>query len=158
MFSIIAINIFIVFSIIGSYSEKKIVKIEKKNIEFKKIHRQFPHISKAIIEVSIEEKIDPRLTAAIIAHESKGNIKARGKVGEVGIMQIRPYHFKNQKLEVMRNPRVNIKTGLKVLKDCIRHEGNTQRALSCYNGGPHRKVKRIKKYENEIKKNYLSLK
>ena len=86
---------------------------------------------------------DPTFTDlinAIIATESSGNPKARGKAGELGLMQISPstgqrYGVKDPRM--LLDPATNKAVGSKILTDLLKkYKGNIGLALAAYNAGP----------------------
>lgn len=80
--------------------------------------------------------IDPLLSLAVIAVESRFNYKANSPGGAKGLMQVIPFWHKD-KITVAEayHPTANIRAGNMVLRDCFaRQRGNTRQALLCYNG------------------------
>lgn len=136
-------------------------KESKKAKIYKKLESKFS-FGRELVKISLEEKVDPQLTAAIIMHESKGKIKARGTSGEYGLMQIMPYNMTKAEIKKAYDPSFNIRKGLHIFKRCIKHEMNhtneyVMRALSCYNAGPNRKNKIMIAYEKAVVTQYLAL-
>lgn len=78
--------------------------------------------------------LDPKLTTAIIKTESNFDNTAVGKLGELGLMQIRPELFPNVNL---RSPAINIAIGTWMLanakKNCKHKLAKT--FVVCYNAG-----------------------
>lgn len=80
--------------------------------------------------------IDPLLSLAVMAVESRFNYKAKSSGGAKGLMQVIPFWHKD-KITVTEayHPAANIRAGNMVLRDCFaRQRGNTRQALLCYNG------------------------
>lgn len=81
------------------------------------------------------------LINSIVAQESGGNPKARGKAGERGLMQIQPataaqYGITPDQLD---DPTINRRIGSQYFGDLLkRYKGNEFLALVAYNSGPHR--------------------
>ena len=94
-----------------------------------------------IERVSLEQNIDWRLTAAVISVESSFNEKARSKVGAVGLMQVMPVVFREQKSPVAYAPEENIRIGLTHLRrlyDRIQAQSEYDRlkmSFAAYNAG-----------------------
>jgi soluble lytic murein transglycosylase-like protein len=80
--------------------------------------------------------IDPQITKAVIHVESKGNARAIGSRGEVGLMQVRPEYVPESR-EQLLDPCTNVKRGAAILKEamtsCKHKDDNTW--LVCYNLG-----------------------
>lgn len=98
------------------------------------------------------------LTRAIVAQESSGNPRARGKAGEIGLMQLKPeiarqYGITPSKLY---DPATNLWVGKQYLQQLIsQFNGDIGQAVAAYNAGPSRvKSGRIpsstQKYVNSI--------
>lgn len=101
-----------------------------------------------ILEAAQRYKIDPSLVKAVIWQESKFDADARGKAGEIGLMQIRedaawewaeaekidPFHH-----EQITDPRKNILCGTfylsKVYKRYLKTDNPVPYALADYNAG-----------------------
>lgn len=80
--------------------------------------------------------IDPLLSLAVIAVESRFNYKAASPSGARGLMQVIPFWHKDKitAAEVF-NPAANIRAGHMVLQKCLdQQRGHIGRALLCYNG------------------------
>ena len=126
-------------------------------------------IARHIVEVSLEEDIDPLYVASVIAVESSFRSHARSRVGATGLMQVMPatakHLFRQQygakARPTLTDPRVNIRLGISYLKDLERnYRGNRFHVLAAYNWGPgnlakaRRGTKRIPKsvraYANKI--------
>lgn len=122
-------------------------------------------IRSIIIEETAKYNINPRLVWSLIRAESDGRahiegprirIKLKGKyvyTRAVGLMQvIAEYHYRGAR-ERLFDPRENIKTGTKVLNDCLkRSKGNLVVALKNYNSGYYSNYYNWK-YINKILKN-----
>ncbi len=80
------------------------------------------------------------LINAVIQTESSGNPHARGKAGELGLMQILPstgqrYGVRDPRM--LLDPKINKAVGGRILTDLLkRYKGNVGLALAAYNGGP----------------------
>jgi membrane-bound lytic murein transglycosylase MltF len=86
--------------------------------------------------------IDPNLVHAIVRVESSYNYKAIGKLGERGLMQIRPEYTTVEKYKLFI-PRENIKNGIEILvkmkKICEPRLGKAWPI--CFNLGPSKALK-----------------
>ena len=82
--------------------------------------------------------ITPQLIDAIIRQESGGRAKARGKAGELGLMQIKPevgQMFGVQPSQLL-DPDVNRRVGTQYLQSLFKQFGDVPTALAAYNAGP----------------------
>lgn len=93
-------------------------------------------------------QLDPALVKAVVWEESRFNPGARGKVGEMGLMQVRAgvarewagtEHLRFFEPESCFNPATNTLAGAWYLKKALRHYGQTDNplpyALAEYNAG-----------------------
>lgn len=92
------------------------------------------------------------LVPKIIYVESRGNPKAIGKKGEIGLMQIRWSIWKDilkkhdiaQRKDELLDPETNIRAGKFILALYLRkHNGNIEKALQSYSGGDRDYYKRV---------------
>lgn len=97
-------------------------------------------ISGAIMEYTADTGVDPTVVAALIHKESLYNTKARGKLNELGLMQIKrngaiPVKMGHRPDSYFFNIRTNIRIGVKYLAWLkTRCDGPTAHWLSKYNG------------------------
>ncbi len=120
---------------------------------------------KSIIERECRKNNIPvKLWTNLIQAESSGNPGAIGKIitirvkgkpiktQAIGLCQIVPeWHYAGKPKEDLFNPEINIKTGIKVYKNCLRRsKGSVVLALRYYNGQVKNKDD---KYINKILKN-----
>jgi len=97
-----------------------------------------------IRKTAIEEGIDPDLAVAIARVESGLDNRTIGKLGEVGVYQLRPeyHHVRNGDL------RSNVRTGIRYLRyvkeQCQPRYGSAW--FICYNLGPNHQVKHPTKF------------
>lgn len=141
-------------------------KLSKKNQKIK------DDIAKAILVEATNHELDPMFVAAVIEGESSFNPNAKGPVGEIGLMQIRPSTGKwiAKKLKIkwtgkdmLRDPSMNIKLGtayLAFLRE--QFDGHGQLYVAAYNMGStnvKRALKRSvwpKDYPRHVMKRYLA--
>lgn len=108
-------------------------------------------ISSAIYKYSNANHLNPRLVAAIIAQESRFNIKARGGLGEVGLMQLRPeFHAlsvsEHKRIKYLEGVDNNIYWGTKYLgglKTVFEAKYHKNSWIELYNRGPGSKPKKF---------------
>lgn len=92
-----------------------------------------------ILEEAQRRGVDPDLIASVIWKESRGNPRARGPVGAVGLMMVMPsdagftWRPTAQELYV---PETNLFWGVRALSTVLRDaDGDLYAALAAYNGG-----------------------
>lgn len=91
--------------------------------------------------------VPPAIVRSVIDVESKGNPRALGKSGDVGLMQLTPIIYKSDKYRADPwNPEQNINSGVKFLGDLYKQYGNWKDALSHYNAGNRESVRTSKGY------------
>jgi soluble lytic murein transglycosylase len=123
-----------------------------------KFKSQAAAVTQAIIEDSEFYDIDPVFIMAVIKTESSFNPLARGKFGEIGLMQIKPdtaqWIAKKEGLHwggnsSLENPVENVKIGIAYV-NYLRNSfaGHSNKYLSAYNMGA---ANVRKAYSNEIK-------
>jgi soluble lytic murein transglycosylase len=101
-----------------------------------------------ILRVSQQYRIDPALVKAVVWRESKFNPRVRGRVGEIGLMQIRPGAAQEWAQTVARQrtfsgnlfePETNLEVGAWYLSKLLKRYGRTNLpaayALADYNAG-----------------------
>jgi soluble lytic murein transglycosylase len=155
-----------------SHLEENILKTVEKNLPkgFKSLAWS---VSQTIITESERHKLDPYFVMAVIAGESSFNPRARGPVGEIGLMQLRPatgewmaeriglkWHGEHS----LRNPLDNIRLGTAYLAWLRRKfDKKGQLYIAAYNMGAksvknalERKI-RPKDYPKHVMKRYLAL-
>lgn len=98
-------------------------------------------IAKDIVEISLEQKVNPFYVASVIAVESSFKKHAKSHVGATGLMQIMPATAKSvaksKVVPELTDPKVNIRLGIKYLKSLEKsYKGNKFYALAAYNWGP----------------------
>jgi len=105
-----------------------------------------PAIRRAIVNASVEHSFDPLFILAVIWHESRFDIQARGGHGEIGLMQIKPstaeWIAKKSGLnwsgpESLNNPVTNIRLAtayMSYLRDRFRSDAKAY--VAAYNMGP----------------------
>lgn len=98
-----------------------------------------------LFRLSKQHKFDPLLLIAIIEHESRFNNNAVGKVGERGLMQIRPetaswlakknkIYYRNE--NTLHDPIANLKIGVAYLVHLRTKYKQMDHYLAAYNLGP----------------------
>ena len=127
-------------------------------------------IAKTINFESIQNDIDPILVMAVIKQESRWNINAKGRHGELGLMQILPNTARwiSQKNNInysgandLLNPNLNIRLGIAYLSWLKKRLPNKEDYITAYNMGPKNlrqlKNKNIKPaiYYSKVQEHYL---
>jgi len=91
-----------------------------------------------LIAESRRAGIDPVVTAAIISRESAWNASALGKLGEIGLMQVKPdgdaARLCQELLDDLWTPATNLRCGLRLLRSAFQRCTYLPFALSRYNG------------------------
>jgi len=106
-------------------------------------------IAKDIVEISIEQEVNPFYVASVIAVESSFKKHAKSHVGATGLMQIMPATAKivakSKVVPKLTDPKINIRLGIKYLKSLEKsYKGNKFYALAAYNWGPGNMSKSLK--------------
>lgn len=141
-----------------SYKRSIVYRFEKQNDLEKNIYQvvkmRLPaaykprahKIAHTIIEEASKHSLDPYFVMAVISGESSFNPLAKGPVGEIGLMQIRPVtgkwiaeitkaEWSGEKM--LRDPVQNIKFGVAYLSWLReKFQGHGQLYLAAYNMGP----------------------
>lgn len=106
-------------------------------------------IGEAIVAYAREHGISPHIVHSIIEVESGFDPLAKGKDGEVGLMQLMPGTAKELGVKDRTDPVDNVKGGIRYLAKCKKLTGKAY--LRCYNGGPggiH--LAQTKAYEHKV--------
>jgi hypothetical protein len=98
---------------------------------YKKRLRMAQSLVPVVLEQSWAHSVDPLLVNSVIKKESSWNVKAEGKKGERGLMQIMPGHKNLAGLDLF-DGRVNISAGVEILGNCVRECETLPEALSFY--------------------------
>lgn len=101
-------------------------------------------IRAAAIDAGSRHGVEPNLLIAIAYTESRFKRLAVGKLGEVGLMQLRPQFFPGVTFNVANQMELSAKY-LSWLRHVCRHEGN-KTWLVCWNAGPSHKIRNLKKF------------
>lgn len=83
--------------------------------------------------ISIQYNVQPAISLAVIETESNFNPMAKGKHGEVGLMQLKPKFFPGVSYDVHSNLEFGIKFLAEVKHVCKRFKNQTW--VVCYNQG-----------------------
>lgn len=98
-------------------------------------------LATAIVDVALAEELLPDLGARLVRVESGFRVDDTGAVGEAGYTQIRLSTARGLgyrgTLRELYEPEVNLRYGFRYLRRMLdRYDGNVERALTAYNGGP----------------------
>lgn len=148
-----------VHSIVGN-------KLSKKNQKIKEI------VARTILEEATKHELDPMFVSAVIEGESSFNPNAKGPVGEIGLMQIRPstgkWIAKREGIKwtgknMLKDPAMNIKLGTAYLAFLRQQfDGHGQLYVAAYNMGSTNVKRALKKsvwpkdYPRHVMKRYLA--
>jgi len=121
-----------------------------------------------IVEEARKHDLDPEYVAAVIIKESCGrgkgitcaavNPRARGGVGERGLMQIHPTHFGTTPAEAFYDPAFNIRFGTALLRQSVNaRRGDLFCAASAYNTGPGWWCVNARNYATDVMQTYTAL-
>jgi len=95
-----------------------------------------PGIDQFIEQVSLEQRVDPRLVRAVIQVESAWDVRARSRKGAVGLMQLMPETALRFGVRDPFDARENIKGGTRYLRFLLsRFHENLEYSLAGYNAG-----------------------
>ncbi len=91
--------------------------------------------------------VDINLISSVCYVESHYNVKARGKAGERGLMQVMPGTFQLLKTGNFRDWKDTLEAGVKHLSALLDiFDGNIEKALAGYNAGSNRKISEMMEY------------
>jgi hypothetical protein len=93
-------------------------------------------IAQLITQNAIKQGIPPALLAALVQSESGGNIRAKSRVGALGLTQLMPGTAKSLGVTNVYDPGQNIAAGAKYLASLYNQFGSWDAALQAYNEGP----------------------
>ena len=100
-----------------------------------------------VLVASAETAIAPELIHAVIAVESKNNVRAVSKKGALGLMQLMPATAQRFKVNNKFDPQQNILAGAKYLRELqVLYDGNLSLMLAAYNAGPAA----VEKYHRQV--------
>ncbi len=102
-----------------------------------------------IVQEANRRKLDPDFVASLVWMESRGDAKAVGPVGSVGLMQVMPkeagFTWRPTREELL-NPYTNLFWGTRTLSTVIQQgDGDVFSALAAYNGGWEKISSRVPK-------------
>lgn len=131
----------------------------------KTLLRKSKRFSGSINSASKKYGVSPHLIRAVIAVESCFNPRARGGLGEKGLMQLMPGTARELGVKNGYSPWQNIHGGTKYLKRLlVRYGGNKRYAAAAYNGGPGAvsvkygpKFNQVKRYSRHVMRAYNTL-
>jgi soluble lytic murein transglycosylase len=145
---------------------------------YNEVYRQLPdkyknravEVAKTIMKESAVSNIDPVFVLAVIKTESSFNPLARGRFGEIGLMQIKPdtakwiahkYGIPWRGKKTLENPVSNVRIGVAYF-NWLREkfDGSANRYISAYNMGARKvtilysQAQKPKEYSLRVMKNY----
>ena len=112
-------------------------------------------------ESGMAQGVDPLLIIAVIATESSFDPRAVSKQGARGLMQVMPKYHQDKVGKLGKaawfDPKINVRAGTQVLKECIDRYGNVQSALQFYNGSLNDRSKRYSRKVLALKKQLAAI-
>lgn len=162
------------YSVSKRYSSKKSHSRSKKKrrsvftcdqYSSKTLRKKSARFSKTINSAAKKYGVNPNFIRSVIAVESCFNPRARGSLGEKGLMQLMPGTARELGVKNGYSPWQNIHGGTKYLKRLlVRYGGNKRYAAAAYNGGPGAvsvkygpKFKQVKRYSKHVMRAYNTL-
>ncbi len=112
-----------------------IVILQASTVTAQRVDRLSDETLQSIYRWSGLFQVDPQLVIAIVLVESGGNPMARGSVGEIGLMQLRPEYHPEASFNVDDNIRIGVGYLVEVRKICQPVYGRYW--FVCYNRGPY---------------------
>ena len=131
----------------------------------KTLNRKSRRFKQTINHASKKYGVSPNLIKAVIAVESCFNPRARGGLGEKGLMQLMPATARMLGVKNGYSPWQNIHGGTKYLKRLlVRYNGNKRYAAAAYNGGPGAvsikygpRFKQVRRYSRHVMRAYNTM-
>jgi len=133
--------------------EKLLAYLELRRAVEQQLAREFPQLgdlrfklAQLIVDEALARQLDPWLVYAIIKQESSFKVRAVGRAGEIGLMQVMPstarmvaeraLGLEDYRPEMLYDPAFNIKIATTHLAYLLKvHDGNLLDALTAYNAG-----------------------
>ena len=162
------------YSVSKRYSSKKSRTSSKKKrrsvftcdqYSRKTLQRKSKRFAGTINSASKKYGVSAHFIRAVIAVESCFNPRARGGLGEKGLMQLMPGTARELGVKNGYSPWQNIHGGTKYLKRLlVRYNGNKHYAAAAYNGGPGAvsvkygpKFQQVRRYSKHLMRAYTTL-
>lgn len=131
----------------------------------KTLNRKSRRFNETINHASKKYGVSPHFIKAVIAVESCFNPRARGGLGETGLMQLMPATARMLGVKNGYSPWQNIHGGTKYLKKMLtRYGGNKAYAAAAYNGGPGAvsvkygpRFKQVRRYSRHVMRAYNTM-
>jgi transglycosylase-like protein with SLT domain len=121
------------------------LQLERANaiIQYSAHYRIPADLATAIYDVALSEGIDPGLAFRLIKVESRFTLRAKSKVGALGLTQVLPstarLYEPGLTAEQLYDRDTNLRIGFRYLRDLLdRYPSNMSLALLAYNRGPGR--------------------
>jgi len=131
----------------------------------KTLNQKSRRFKETINHASKKYGVSPHFIKAVIAVESCFNPRAKGGLGEKGLMQLMPATAKMLGVKNGYSPWQNIHGGTKYLKRMlVRYNGNKRYAAAAYNGGPGAvsikhgpRFKQVRRYSKHVMRAYTTM-
>jgi soluble lytic murein transglycosylase-like protein len=105
------------------------------NEEHAKFRTMVEHWKEFVEEAVLDYRVPESWMWAVMWSESRGDPKAKSKMGAIGLMQVMPYHFKPE--DEPFDPRTNIRAGARYMQNGRAKVADLVQLASYYNaGGP----------------------
>lgn len=114
---------------------------------------QVQHWAGDIARWAAAHQLDPNLLATVMQIESCGHPTVSSVAGAQGLFQVMPFHFGMN--EDQLDPETNADRGAAYLNSCLGWaNGDSGRAMACYNGGPSVLQKPFESWHRETQRYY----
>ncbi|MGE5582970.1 MAG: transglycosylase SLT domain-containing protein [Bacillota bacterium] len=142
---------------------KKHIDEKRRKIGLKPLPRE--HLNELVYNMDYQSRVygvDVNLISSICYVESQYNVKAVGKKGERGLMQVMPGTFRILKTGDFRDWRDTLEAGVKHFSGLLDFfHGNVEKAITAYNVGTNRSLREMmrigRSYTKRVSRCYRGL-
>lgn len=100
-----------------------------------RLKRRALSVTPIIVDKARKYRLDPLVVAVLMSLESSYSQDARGKLGEVGLMQVHNSAIREEYGDALETVEGNIDAGFKVLRMCLDKCGSESGMIACYGTG-----------------------